>query len=129
LNNYSFDTHSLVWYFQGKNTLSTKAFVCLEEVFSGKSFGYVSVIVILEAYHLSLKKNKKFIFPKFLEWLSVPSISIVPFDFAIAKECFLLPKELEIHDRVIVATAKTYETLLVTRDRVIIESKVIETIW
>ena len=49
-------------------------------------------------------------------------------DFSITK---LVPsiKLSELHDRIIVATVKYYDAVLLTRDREIIESKLVKTEW
>ena len=129
MDKYSFDTHSLVWYFQGKKTLSLKAFSCLEEVFSQKAMGHVSLIVVMEAYYISLKKKNGLNFKEFLKDLSRAKIELVPLDVVVARECFFLPKRLEMHDKIIVATAIMTDSVLVTKDRTIRSLKNIKTVW
>jgi predicted nucleic acid-binding protein len=54
---------------------------------------------------------------------------IVPFDFPIFEEVMKLPQELELHDRIIVATARTYGAKVLTKDEKITKSGVVQVIW
>ena len=128
LPKYCLDTHPLVWYFTGQKTLSPKARKILDELFSGKITCYISIIVLLEIFHLSLK-FKKFNFPKFLETIRLPNIIIVPLDRVILETCFALSKNLEIHDRIIAATASINECILVTKEKVLHDLTSLKVIW
>lgn len=129
LPKYSLDTHPLIWYFTGQEKkLSVKARKILDGVFSGDHGCFVSTIVLLEAFHLSLRK-KEFIFPEFLKSLRLPNIIIVPLDKVVLTTCYGLPKHLDIHDRVITATAKVSRCVLVTKDKMIEKVSKIKTIW
>lgn len=125
---YSLDTHPLVWYFTGEKTLSPKAKNVLDEVFLEKIFCFLSSIVLLEVFHLSLRK-KGFVFSKFLKKLKHPNIIIVPLDKLVLLECYKLPKNLGIHDRVIVATATVNKCLLITKDKEIRSLPRLKTLW
>lgn len=127
-NKYSFDTHTLVWYFEGKNTLSSKAKLILSDAFADKNIPFVSAMVLIEALHISFK-NKNFIFPKFLKFLGKAKFVIVSLNNEVLKESFKLPKEINIHDRVIMATAKVTNSLLVTKDSILKKTNPNETIW
>lgn len=54
---------------------------------------------------------------------------IVPFDFPIFEEVMKLPLDLELHDRIIVATARIYEAKVLTKDEKITKSGVVAVIW
>ena len=61
-----------------------------------------------------------------------PRCIIYPFDLSCVER---LPEKLDLHDGVIVATALIYRdsldpiTKLITKDKSIIESNVIDTVW
>lgn len=57
------------------------------------------------------------------------TITVAPFDQRILLICERLPENLDIHDRVIAATALMYQCPLITRDERLRELRVIETIW
>ncbi|HEY9703994.1 MAG TPA: PIN domain-containing protein [Allocoleopsis sp.] len=55
--------------------------------------------------------------------------SIVPFDLGIFQIMLNLPNQIEIHDRIIVATTIYYEAKLITRDEILRNFDQIETVW
>ena len=128
LPKYCLDTHPLIWYFTGQKTLSVKSRKIINGIFSQKSTCFLSSIVLLEAFHVGLK-NKKFVFPKFIQQLRLSNIIIVPLDKVILKTCYQLPKQLDIHDRIITATALVNKTALITKDKEIRKISSIKTIW
>lgn len=125
---YCLDTHPLIWYVTASPTLSSKAKTIIDDVLSGKAYGYISTITLIEAFQLSLKK-KLFKFSQFLKTLRQHTIVIVPLDKAVLTACYKLSSKLDIHDRVIVATAKVVEAALVTKDEKIRKLPDIKTIW
>lgn len=125
---YSLDTHPLIWYFSGQKSLSRRAKKVLDRIFSGELLCFLSAIVLLEAFHLSLKK-KEFIFPNFLKKLRLENIIIVPVDKIILSSCYHLPKKLTIHDRVIAATAEVNKCVLLTKDKEIQKQTRVQTVW
>jgi predicted nucleic acid-binding protein len=125
---YCLDTHTLVWYFGHALTLSSSAYDILEKIFQGEAIGIVPTLVILEAFYVSLK-DKKFIFPEFVKWVSQENILIVPFDEQVLLQCFMLSKNLDIHDRVIVATAIQMDSILISKDRKIHSIADLRVIW
>jgi len=128
LDKYSLDTHSLVWYFLKQKTLSFKAEEVVRKIFNGEALGIVSTMVVLEAFYVSFK-IKRFDFPKFLEVLKNSNIKIISFDKEVLAQSFELPAKMDIHDRIIVATAIFTNTPLVTKDKILRSNFPIETIW
>ncbi len=127
-SNYCFDTHPLIWYFLGQKTLSNKAKQILDSIFLNKVTCYIASIVLLEAFHLGLKQPK-FNFAKFFQTLRISNIIIVPLDKVVLTSCFNLPKNLDIHDRIICATAIATKSTLVTKDATIQKIKSVKYIW
>lgn len=128
LPKYCFDTHPLVWYFRESKTLSEKAKLILDEAFSGNVVAFVPSIVLLEAFHLSLK-DSKFVFSRFVDFLKRAEFIIVPLEEEVLKTCFELPKGVNIHDRIVISTAKISGSKLVTKDKVLRSLFPLETIW
>lgn len=54
---------------------------------------------------------------------------VYPLDEEVIIECQSIRQIAELHDRIIVATAKLLNAELITKDANIIESKMVETIW
>lgn len=128
LPKYCFDTHPLVWYFRESKTLSEKAKLILDEAFAGDIVAFIPSIVLLEAFHLSLK-DSKFVFSEFVDFLKRAEFIIIPLEEEVLRTCFSLPKEINIHDRIVIATAKISGSRLVTKDKVLRSLFLLETIW
>lgn len=128
LPKYCVDTHPLVWYFTGEKTLSNKVHKILDGIFTAKAKCFIPTIVILEMFHLSLKFTK-FDFPKFLRELRLTNIIFVPLDKVIMEECFHLPKNLEIHDRIIATTAIINGCILLTKDKDLQHLSNLKAVW
>ncbi|OGM32997.1 hypothetical protein A2803_02475 [Candidatus Woesebacteria bacterium RIFCSPHIGHO2_01_FULL_44_21] len=128
LNKYCFDTHTLVWYFIKRPTLSTRARQILNEVFEGKKEGIIPSLVLVEALHVSFKV-KEFNFGRFLSDIRIQNLTVVPLEKEVLQECYKLSKVLNIHDRIIVATAIVTGSVLITKDKIIRSLKNIRTIW
>ena len=126
--NYCLDTHPLIWYFTGQDTLSSKAKEIIDNIFAGKIRCYIASIVLLEAFHLSLKK-KNFIFPIFFKKIRLVNILIVPLDKIVLQKCFEISPNLDIHDRIIAATAIVNNSVLITKDEILKKYNKVETIW
>jgi PIN domain nuclease of toxin-antitoxin system len=128
LTNYSIDTHALLWHFTGKQALSTKAKKIIDKIFLGSNKCYLSTIVPLEAYHHALRKPK-FNFQTFIIQLKKSNILFIPLNKKVLSLCYKLPKNLEIHDRVITATALVTNSILITKDPEIRKIKEVKTVW
>lgn len=128
LPKYCFDTHPLIWYFRGEDKLSKKAKDILDIAFNGDSISFLPSIILLEAFHLSLK-DKEFVFPKFMKFLGENKFIIVPLEEDVLKICFDLPKIVNIHDRIVIATARSTGSPLITKDKVLRSNFPLETIW
>ena len=125
---YCFDTHPLVWYYRESKTLSEKAKLILDEAFGGNSVAFIPSIVLLEAFHISLK-DSKFVFSEFTGFLRKAEFIIIPLEEEVLRTCFELPKSINIHDRIVIATAKISGSKLVTKDKVLKSLFPLETIW
>lgn len=125
---YCVDTHALIWYFTAKKTLSAKVKKILFEVFTDKQLLVIPTLVILELFHKNLKK-KMLNFQKFLRILRRQNIRFAPFDYKILKVCYRLPQNINIHDRVIAATALAYTCPLITKDPILQKLPGLKTVW
>ncbi|RLA83361.1 MAG: hypothetical protein DRG31_06275 [Deltaproteobacteria bacterium] len=96
---------------------------------NGESIIFIPTIVLAECLYLVENGKIELSFNDLIKKLEI-SNNFVPtsFNFQILK---LLPKiELkELHDRVIVATAKLLNAKLITKDKEIIDSGIVEVIW
>lgn len=125
---YVTDTHPLVWYILGDILPED-----VEDVFTsserGESTVFIPTIVLGECLYLVDDGRIELDFGDLLATIK-GSRNFVPvsFDFGVME---LLPEIRlnELHDRIIVATAKMLKAVLITKDKTIRESKIVDTVW
>ena len=106
------DTHSLIWFLFLREKLSNtanKSILEAENIF-------LPTIILLEGVQLCRKINLLKEFKYFLSKLPTPIFQVLPLDLSIVNQYLVEDEKLEIHDRIIVATAKYYGLPIVTRD-------------
>jgi PIN domain nuclease of toxin-antitoxin system len=124
---YVVDTHPLIWYLAEK--LPKKVDNIFRDSEDGNGGIFVPTIVLAECYYLSKKKKIQLDFEEILGKVKESSnFLITPFNDHIVE---LFPKinVEEIHDKIIVSTAKLLNVPLITKDKEIINSRVVRTIW
>ncbi len=107
------DTHVLYWVLtQDLDKLTNKALGTIsqaEEII-------VPTIVLLELLGLLQKKKATRYFDILLKQFPKSKYIVVPLDIAVIKEIRKIKAKFELHDKVIVATAKGLGLSLVTKD-------------
>ncbi len=124
---YVADTHAFVWYILGK--LPERVDIIFKSAETGNSTIFIPTIVLAECLYLVENGKIELDYEDLLMRIDMSKNFIVTsFNFQLLK---LLPeiKFDEIHDRIIVATAKMLKAELITRDSEIIKSGIVETIW
>ena len=126
---YVIDTHPLVWYFEDSPRLSSAVKKAFEQIEGGDAIGVVPTIVLAEIVHLADKKRIPLDAEKTIARLKqATGFGIVSLDIMVV--LLMVPlKTYEIHDRVIVATAKSFEASLVTIDEHIRQPAAVPCIW
>lgn len=124
---YVVDTHPLIWY------LAEKLPKNVDDVFRASETGdnaiFVPTIVLAECYYLSDNKKIDLDFENILHTIEKSSnFLITPFNVDIVK-LFQKINIKEIHDKIIVATAKLLNATLITKDKAIRDSKIVDTVW
>lgn len=132
---YLTDTHPLVWHLMGDPRLSYYAKSLFVDADNGWSLIEVPGIVLIEMVYLAekgviSKKN----FSDICGMLSTPGASyrVASLDHLTAKTMLdeipwtAIP---ELADRIISATARSLTIPLITKDRRIIDSGLVETVW
>lgn len=113
------DTHTLFWYFYPSRNLSKKASSILLE--ANKIF--IPTIVILELFYLLNKLKLDHKYPAIISKIeSSNKYTVVSLDLRLVKTVTKLTNKLELHDRIIVATAKLLKLKLITKDPIIKEN-------
>ena len=124
---YVVDTHPLIWY------LAEKLPGNIDKIFKASENGdcviFIPAIVLAECYYLIEDGRIQLNFNDILAKIEESSnFIIVPFNLDIIK---MLPKIniKELHDKIIVSTAKFLNATLITKDSKIRDSKIVETVW
>ena len=127
--NYVTDTHSLVWYFTDDQRLSKKALKSFEgTVKEGQII--VPTVVLAEILFIAKKGRIPLGFTATIAKIeALANFEIAPLDLDVLKIAESIDPPLEMHDKLIVATAIRYDARLITKDEQITKSKAVKTIW
>ena len=126
---YVTDTHSLVWYFTDDVRLGRKALKAFEQT-TEEGIMIVPSIVLAEIMFIAKKGRITLTFEETLEKIEeYENFQIAPLDTDILKTADKIEVELEMHDRLIVATSVHYNATLITKDEEIAKSNACLVIW
>jgi PIN domain nuclease of toxin-antitoxin system len=126
---YVTDTHSLVWYFTDDNRLSSGA---LEAFQTSEVEGtiFVPAVVLAEIMFIARKGRITISFEDTLKRIEEnDSFEIVPLNAEILRAADKIEADLEMHDRLIAATAVYHDASLITKDEILQKSGVAPTVW
>ena len=127
--NYVSDTHALVWYFTNDLRLSKKALKTFEQT-TYEGIILVPSIVLAEIIFISQKGRITLTFDETIKKIvEYKNFEIAALDSDILKIANKIEPDMEMHDKLIVATSLFYNAALITRDRNIKESGIVSTIW
>ena len=129
---YVTDTHPLVWYATNKQAkLSKKALSAFNAASRGEVLIYVpgfvfwEIALLLKIRRISLQEN-------YGDWaehlVAQPGFDLAPFSVEVTTEAYSYPFS-DPFDGVITATAKVMDLALITRDRDITDSGLVEIHW
>lgn len=126
---YVLDTHVLIWYFIGSNRLRQKLKDRIDSARRRGSRLLVPTIVLSEALDVAEKGRVELDFAGMYRLIrEEPEFEIVGFGPDIFEETLRIGEIQEIHDRIIVATARFYGATVLTKDRIIRDSGEVETL-
>ena len=124
------DAHSLAWYFTRSTKLGMKALQTFRDSSVGKAIIVVPTVVLAEIMDISQKKRIKVDYEELLEKIeSSSNFEIYPLDIDVLKVARDITTILDLHDRIIAATAKLLDARLLTRDENIQKSGIVGVIW
>lgn len=122
-NLYVVDTHVLIWYFTGSKRLKPALREKIDETRARNGRLLVPTIVLAEALDIAEKGRVQFDFAEMYRMIREEQefeiVSLSPEIFNTVIQVQNIP---ELHDRIIVATARFYGAGILTKDRVILES-------
>jgi len=123
-NLYVVDTQVLIWYFTGSKRLKPALREKIDETRAQNGRLLVPTIVLAEALDIAEKGRVQFDFAEMYrvirEEQEFEIVSLSPEIFNTVIQVQNIP---ELHDRIIVATARFYGAGILTKDRVILESE------
>ena len=121
---YVLDTHVLIWYFIGSKRLKSEIKERIEEVRNKGGRLLVPTIVLAEALAIAEKGKVEFDFQEMYQLIKKRTgFEIISFTSDILEEVMRVDIP-EIHDRIIVATARFYRAGILTKDRIIFEREI-----
>lgn len=122
------DAHALAWFIAQSPRLSQSAAEVLRKGERAEVEILVPTIVLAELLYIAERKKVPVSLAEILKRIgSGGGFRVVPFDFLVFETMRRLPKSLEIHDRIIVATAQAYRAKVISQDAQI--KRVITTVW
>ena len=123
------DTHSIVWYFTNDPLLSERALAAFEET-TKDGLIIIPAVVLAEMMFISKKGKIALNFEETLKIIEeYDNIEVAPLDIEILKVANKVEADLEMHDRLIVATALYYNAPLITKDRWITQAHLCLILW
>ncbi len=122
------DTHSIVWYFTDDPRLSRHALEVFEKTIREEVI-IIPIVVLAEIMYISNKGKITLTFDETLQKInSYENFIVAPLDLEILKVAEKIKLNLEMHDKLIVATTLYYNASLITRDPLITKSGACTTI-
>ncbi|MFT5396879.1 MAG: PIN domain nuclease of toxin-antitoxin system [Gammaproteobacteria bacterium] len=128
------DTHVLVWWANGSDSLSTAASKLIKDTLGSDGEVIISSISAWEIAML-IKKGRLVLSMDVENWLDevsqIDGVRFIPVDNEISIKSTMLPGEFhkDPADRLIVATARKLAVPLITADEKIIQYEHVKTIW
>jgi PIN domain nuclease of toxin-antitoxin system len=126
---YVIDTHVLFWYLIKSSRLSAHLINVLSEGESGRAVIHVPAIVLAELFYLNVKLGTPIDFSSDFAKLQQASQFVLtamdPEDVLELKVDLAVP---EMHDRLIVGLARRINAKVLTIDKQIINSNIVETV-
>jgi PIN domain nuclease of toxin-antitoxin system len=128
--NFVADTHALLWWFTDSPRISSKASEIFEECEKGESIIFIPSIVIAEALSIFDKKRLSFDFKNLFKKIKASeNFVLIALDYPILEKMVALKEIPELHDKIIVSTAKYLKVPIVTKDKTLHKLPSIKTIW
>jgi len=114
------DTHSLLWYLTDSPKLSQKARAIFDSCDRGKVTIIIPAIVLLECIDIFDKKKINLKFEEIaLKIFQASNFIFSEINWSLILEVNKIKGFKDLHDRIIVATAKIFDAFLISRDKTI----------
>jgi PIN domain nuclease of toxin-antitoxin system len=128
--NFVADTHALLWWFTDSPKISLKASGIFKKCEAGENIIFIPSIVIAEALSIFDKRRITFDFKNLFKKINdSENFVLIALDYPILETMVALKEIPELHDKIIVSTAKYLKVPIITKDKVLQNLPKIETIW
>jgi PIN domain nuclease of toxin-antitoxin system len=128
--NFVTDTHALLWWFIDSPKISTKASEIFQKCEKGENIIFIPSIIIAEGLSIFEKKRVSFDFKKLFRKINESeNFVLIPLDYPILQKMVDLKDIPELHDKIIVSTARHLNSPLITKDKALQNLPYIKTIW
>ena len=128
--NYVADTHSLLWWFTDSPKISRKASEIFKKCEEGENVIFIPSIVIAELLSIFDKKRISFDFKNLFKKIHTSeNFVLLALDYPILQKMVALKEVPELHDKIIISTAKYLNLPLITKDNSLRNLTSIKTIW
>jgi PIN domain nuclease of toxin-antitoxin system len=107
------DSHTLFWFLTNKQRLSRR----VEQLLRKSDYIIVPTIVLMEILYILEKNRISFKFVEVLSELKIRKYIVYPLDLDVISQVLSIDSSLEMHDRIIIATAQIYNAILLSKDR------------
>jgi PIN domain nuclease of toxin-antitoxin system len=107
------DSHTLFWFLTNKQRLSRR----VEQLLRKSDYVIVPTIVLMEILYILEKNRISFKFVEVLSELKIRKYIVYPLDLDVISQVLSIDSSLEMHDRIIIATAQIYNAILLSKDR------------
>jgi len=126
---YVTDTHSIVWYFTEDTRLGRRALAVFEGTIK-EGVIIIPAVVLAEIMFIAKKGKITLTFKETLKKIEeYENFDVAPLDVDILKVADGIEADLEMHDKLVVATTLYFNSTLITKDRLIIDSGICPTVW
>jgi len=128
---YLADTVAIIRFVSKSGSIGARALTILKDADSASTAIIISVMSLVEVLYLSEKSRVKLKLSDLMNRIkNHNNYRIIDLDTNILQTAEKISsKNLELHDRLIVATAVYLKVPILTSDKIIRESKLTETIW
>ncbi len=128
--NFLADTHALLWHFTNSSQISSKAKDLFDRCEKGECIIFIPSIVIAECLSIFDRKKVSFNFKALFDRIRrSENYVMIPLDHRILLQMTETKEVSELHDKIIVATAKLLDLPLITQDARLLRLKTIAVIW
>jgi PIN domain nuclease of toxin-antitoxin system len=124
------DTHALLWWFIDSPRISPKASEIFEKCEKGENVIFIPSIVVAESLSIFDKKRILFNFKNLFRKIHASeNFVLIALDYPILQIMMGLKEIPELHDKIIVSTAKYLKAPIITKDKTLQKFSSIKTIW